>query len=66
MKASELRNQTDSAMAKLLEEKRAELAGSVVQLHSKEVKNVRAIRGLKRDIARILTVQKQKAQGENS
>jgi ribosomal protein L29 len=66
MKANELRKQSNTALTKLLGEKRADLAEQVVQLHSKEVKNVRAIRSLKKDIARILTIMAEQAQGDQS
>ena len=59
MKISELRQITKDGLQKLLQEKRERLRILKFDLASGKVKNVREIRGIKKDIARILTLLKQ-------
>jgi len=69
MKAKELRNQSNKELQKKLADSRSKLAQLSVDYRTKEVKNVREIRSLKRTIARILTImsEQDKAQlGEQS
>lgn len=60
MKAIDLRKQTISELQGLLAEKRERLGELRFNLVSGKVKNIREIRHLKKDIARILTVLNQK------
>jgi large subunit ribosomal protein L29 len=69
MKAKELRNQSNKELQKKLADSRSKLAQLSVDYRTKEVKNVREIRSLKRTIARILTImseQDKAQQGEQS
>ena len=68
MKAKELRNQSNKELHKKLADSRAKLAQLNVDYRTKEVKNVREIRSLKRDVARILTImsEQDKVQGEQA
>lgn len=68
MKAKELRNQSNKELQKKLVDNRAKLAQLNVEYRTKEVKNVREIRSLKRDVARILTImsEQDKVQGEQA
>lgn len=56
MKFTELRQQSKSELQKILEEKRNKLQELRFNLASGKVKNVREIREIKKDIARILTL----------
>ena len=58
MKASELRQKPKEELQKLLSEKGERLRNLMFDLASGKVKNVREIRKIKKDIARILTLQK--------
>lgn len=60
MKTTELRNKTDDELEKFVGEQRGALAQAVVDLKTKEVKNVRHIRGIKKDIARALTLKSER------
>lgn len=55
MKIRELREKSKMELQKLLIENREKLRQLKFDLASGKVKNVRVIRGLKKDIARILT-----------
>jgi large subunit ribosomal protein L29 len=69
MKAKELKNQSNKELQKKLADTRAKIAQLNVDYRTKEVKNVREIRSLKRTVARILTImseQEKSAQGEQS
>ncbi|MCX6806090.1 MAG: 50S ribosomal protein L29 [Candidatus Saccharibacteria bacterium] len=69
MKAKELRNQSNKELQKKLADNRAKIAQLDVDYRTKEVKNIREIRSLKRTVARILTVmseQDKALQGEQS
>ena len=55
MKTRELREKSKMELQKLLIENREKLRQLKFDLASGKVKNVRVIRGLKKDIARILT-----------
>lgn len=55
MKAKELKQKTAADLKTLLQEKREKLGQLSFDLASGKVKNVREIREIKKDIARILT-----------
>jgi large subunit ribosomal protein L29 len=59
MKITELRQKSKIELQKLLQEKRERLRQLRFDLSSGKVKNVREIREIKKDIARILTLLKQ-------
>lgn len=54
--ASKLRNQTDDALQQTLQTLREEIRQLYVDLETKEVTDIRAIRRKKKDVARILTI----------
>lgn len=56
----EIINKNDQELAKFVTEQRQALAQAVVDLKTKEVKQVRQIRNIKRTIARALTVQSER------
>ena len=58
MKIGELRQRSKSELEKLLEENREKLRALRFELAAGKVKNVREIRKIKKDIARILTLLK--------
>jgi len=55
MKYSDLANKSEKELHDMLEEKRAALAGLEFKLSDQQVKDVREVREIKKDIARILT-----------
>jgi len=59
MKAKELRQKTIKELQELLQERRKRLAQLRFDLSLKKLKNVREIREVKKDIARILTLLKE-------
>lgn len=60
MKAKELKQKNKKELQKLLQEDREKLRQLKFDLSAGKVKNVRGIRKIKKDIARILTVLCQK------
>jgi large subunit ribosomal protein L29 len=60
MKVKELRQKTEKELRDLLNEDRRKLGQLKFDLASKKLKNIREIRELRRDIARILTILKEK------
>ena len=56
MKAKDLRNKSNKELQKSLADSRAKLAQLSVDYRTKEVKNVREIRNIKKAIARTLTI----------
>lgn len=56
MKAKELRNKKPEELIELLTESRKKLIELKFNLSMGKTKNIRAIRNLKKDIARILTI----------
>jgi large subunit ribosomal protein L29 len=60
MKPKLLRNKTPEELQKLLKEKREELFKLKLDLKARKLKNVKLIGETKRDIARILTILKEK------
>ncbi len=61
MRIIELRKQSRTELQRLLTENRERLRSLRFDLASGKVKNVREIRNIKKDIARILTILKQSA-----
>ena len=59
MKVSELRQKSKEELQDLLHEKKARTDELRWQLWQKKIKNVKELRGVKKDIARILTLLKQ-------
>ena len=59
MKIQELRQKSEAELKKLLPDNREKLRQLKFDLASGKVKNVRVIREIKKDIARILTLLKQ-------
>lgn len=55
MKMADIRNKPATELQKILTQKRQSLGEAVLELHAKDVKNVRGIRALKKEIAQILT-----------
>ena len=66
MKAKELRQKTIKELQELLQERRKRLAQLRFELSLKKLKNVREIREVKKDIARILTLLKIKTQSQDN
>jgi len=60
MKIKELRQKTEKELKDLLNENRHKLGQFKFDLASKKLKNVRQIRELRKDIARILNILKEK------
>jgi len=56
MKANQLRKKSEEELRKLLEQKREKLRETRYGLSSGKVKNIKEARGLKKEIARILTI----------
>jgi len=56
MKAKELRQKSAKELKSLLKEKRVKLGKLKFELSSKKIKNIGEIKELRRDIARILTL----------
>ena len=65
IKLSELRAKDQAGLSQLLISKRAELAEAMAQSRSEEVKNVRGLRALKKDIARIKTLVREQMLAES-
>lgn len=63
MKAVELRKKTEQELADLLEEKKIRREELIPLLREKKTKNVKELLGIKKDIARILTLIAEKRQG---
>lgn len=61
MKITELKQKSPKELQRILEENREKLRQLRFNLISGKVKNVREIRMLRKDIARILTIKKQHA-----
>lgn len=59
-KIKDIRTKTDAELATFVVETRAAIAGAHIDLKTKEVKQVKAIRNFKRDIARALTIQSER------
>lgn len=64
MKPKELREKTKEELENLLKEKKARLMKLRFELKEGKLKNVAEIKETKRDIARILTILKEKCQKE--
>jgi large subunit ribosomal protein L29 len=60
MKIKELRQKTTKELINLLDEDRHKLGQLKFDLAAKKLKNIRQIRELRREIARIMTISKEK------
>lgn len=56
MKAKDLITKTESELQELLREKKSQLLKLRLEVSQKKMKNVKAIKNLKKDVARILTI----------
>lgn len=56
MKAKDLITKTESELQELLREKKSQLLKLRLEIGQKKMKNVKAIKNLKKDVARILTI----------
>lgn len=65
MKTESLKERSKSELLKLLQEKREKLCKLRFGLSQGKVKNVKEIRGIKKEIARILTRMNQKSKNKN-
>jgi large subunit ribosomal protein L29 len=64
MKIKELRRKTTKELEELLKENRHKLGQLKFDLAAKKLKNIREIRGLRREIAQILTVLNKEKNGQ--
>ncbi|MDQ5882927.1 MAG: ribosomal protein [Patescibacteria group bacterium] len=62
MKTSELKNKSKEELTKILDDSYRKLQELQFNLSSGKVKNVRTIKNLKKDIAKILTILNESAQ----
>ena len=60
MKAKELRKKTEKELEKILKENREKLEKMKIDLSLRKLKNVKEIKMVKKDIARILTILNEK------
>jgi large subunit ribosomal protein L29 len=60
MKTEELRKMSDAELGKTLREKRERLVALQFQLPTKQVKNHREVRDVRKDVSRILTIMREK------
>lgn len=56
MRASELRGKTEAELKSLLADKALRAEELVLLLHQKKAKNVKELRGVKKDVARLKTL----------
>lgn len=61
MKANQIRTKSDKELTKMVADLREKLVDVHIDLRTKEVKNVKQIKTIKKDIARILTIQSEKS-----
>jgi len=66
MKIAEIRKKNDNDLQKMIAERRESVRSLRFKVASKEVKNHQLLRGAKRDIARILTVLRQRQDGHGN
>ena len=60
MKLAEIMNKNDQDLAKLVSELRQQIADAAVEVRTKEVKNVKQVTGLKKSLARALTITRER------
>lgn len=65
MKIKELRKKTAVELEKLLKESQEKLREGRFKVHQNQLKNIREIRDVKHEIARLLTLIKEKGQNKN-
>lgn len=56
MKAKDLRSKSAKELSNTLDDLRKKLETSVVEYRTKEVKNIKQINSIKKDIARVMTI----------
>lgn len=61
MKINEIRKKTEQDLQKTLLDRREEVRALRFKIASKEVKNHQLMRGAKKDVARILTIMKERS-----
>lgn len=66
MKAQELKKKSTEELNKLLDDKKSQAVNLKMNIAGGNVKNVRELRGLKKDIARMLTILKERAVAETA
>ncbi|MBP9827185.1 50S ribosomal protein L29 [Candidatus Saccharibacteria bacterium] len=64
MKTRDIRTKSASELTKYMEEVRQQIASTHIDMRTKEVKQVRQIRNLKKDLARALTIQSERELAE--
>ncbi|HMS92121.1 MAG TPA: 50S ribosomal protein L29 [Candidatus Saccharibacteria bacterium] len=65
MKAKDLRSKSAKELSNTLDDLRKKLETSVVEYRTKEVKNIKQINSIKKDIARVMTIMREaQLQGE--
>jgi ribosomal protein L29 len=60
MKLAEIMNKNDQDLAKLVGELQQQIADAAVEVRTKEVKNVKQVTGLKKSLARALTITRER------
>ena len=63
MKISDIRKKSDADLKKLLPELSESVRGLRFKIASKELKNHQQMKAVRKDIARIMTILKQRSQG---
>ncbi len=69
MKAQDIRNKSDKELTQNLHQLQTDLMTAAIEYRTKEVKNVKQIHAIKKDIARVMTIMHervQKTDGEKS
>jgi ribosomal protein L29 len=61
MKPTDITPKTDHELTILLTDTRKQLGQLTLEMRTKQTKNVKQIRGLKRTVARVLTIQRERA-----
>ncbi len=60
MKIADIKQKTDKELATMLIDSRKKLADAKVELRTKQVSNVKEIAALRKTVARVLTVQRER------
>lgn len=60
MKLTDIAQKNDAELQVFVDESRGKLAQTVIDARTKEMNNVKALAGIKRSIARALTIQRQR------
>ena len=64
MKLSEITAKTDRELQQMIEDSRLQIAELYIDYRTKQVKNVKTLSSAKRDLARALTLQRERAIAE--